>query len=67
MSVSWSRTHFIVKPEKRNEPDRRMNNCFLASDRRNGIVCRRREMQREKERKIAAMKTTFYADYYKIG
>ena len=67
MSVSWRRTHFIVKPEKRNEPDRRMNNCFLAIDRRSGIACRRREMQREMERKIAAKKTIFYPDYYKIG
>ena len=59
MSVSWSRTHFIVKPEKRNEPDRRINNCFLAIDRRSGIACRRREMQREMERKIAAKKNHF--------
>ena len=67
MQVRWSKTHFIDKPEKRNEPDRRKNNCYLSTDRRSGIACRRKEMQREMERKIAAMKTTFYPDYYKIG
>ena len=66
MQVPWSRTHFIDKPEKRNEPDRRKNNLYIASDKRSGIACRRKEMQREMERKIAARKTTFYPNYYKI-
>ena len=66
MDVSWSRTHYIDKPEKRSEPDRRRHNCFLANDRRSGIACRRKEMQREMERKVAASKTIFYPNFYKI-
>jgi len=66
MGVSWSRTHYIDKPEKRNEPDRRKNNWYIANDKRNGIACRRKEMQREMEREIAAKKTKFYPYYYRI-
>ena len=66
MGVPWSRTHFMDKPDKRIEPDRRKQNCFLADDRRSGIACRRKEMRRKMERKIAAMKTIFYPNYYKI-
>ena len=66
MSVPRGKTHFIDKPEKRNEPDRRKNNWYIASDKRSGIACRRKEMQREMERKSAAMKTIFYPSYYKI-
>jgi Na+-transporting NADH:ubiquinone oxidoreductase subunit NqrF len=51
MKVSWSRTHFIDKPEKRNESDRRINNWYLANDRRSGIACRRKEMNNEKNKK----------------
>jgi len=65
MRVSWSRTHFIDKPEKRNEPDRRKNYWYVASDKRSGIACRRKEMQREMERKTAVRKTIFYPNYYK--
>ena len=67
MSVPRGRTHFIDKSEKRNEPDRRENNWYIANDKRNGIACRRKEMQREMEREIAAKKTKFYPSYYKIG
>jgi len=66
MGVPWSRTHFIDEPEKRNEPDRRKNHWYIASDKRSGIACRRKEMQREMERKIAVRKTIFYPSYYKI-
>jgi hypothetical protein len=66
MTVLWSRTHFIDRPEKRNGPDRRTKHCFLANDRRGGVACRRKEAQREMERKIALKKTVFYTGYGRI-
>ncbi len=66
MGALCSKTHFLVKPEKRNEPDRRKNNWYIANDERSGIACRRKEMQREMERKIALRKTIFYTGYGRI-
>ena len=66
MRVPWSRTHFIDEPEKRNEPDRRKNHWYIARDKRSGIACRRKEMQRDMERKVAVAKTIFYPTYYKV-
>ena len=64
--LSWERTHYQDGPEQRLVDDRRQSNCFIAKDRRSGIVCRRRERMREMERRMMLSKVTFYPDYYPV-
>ena len=49
--LTWSRSHFIEKRERRKVSDRRKYNCFIVNDKRSGIACRRREKQRQFERR----------------
>jgi hypothetical protein len=65
--LSWERTHFLDRPEKRVGEDRRKVNCFIDKDRRSGIHCRRRERVREIERRMLLSKVTFYPDYYRVS
>ena len=66
IDLSWERTHFLDRPEKRVGEDRRKVHCFIAKDRRSGIDCRRRERMREMERRALLSKVTFYPDYYRV-
>ncbi len=63
---TWSRTHFIDKPNEKRGPDRRKHHCFVEHDRRSGIACRRREAQRKKEEKISNENKEVYNPYFKI-
>lgn len=59
----WSRTHFIDKPEKRFDYDRRKINCFIFKDKRSGTGCRRKARQIEIKKSIALSKVTFHPVY----